>query len=128
MLNDYERLSLGGNGHDSGSSWILTGILFFGLFVLSPREDRLHRRTADGAVGGWALRRCPRRAQRGVHHGNGDGERAWETRAGAIPKRRPGRYLPFFSGAEPHRREGPGRGDSGSRSAGGRVTTQPCGV
>ena len=114
MLDDYERLSLGGNGHDSGSSRILTGILFFGLFELSPRDDR--------------FRRCPRRAQRGVRHGNGYGEPAWETRAGAIPKRRTGRYLPFFSGAEPHRREGPGRGDSGSRSAGGRVATQPCGV
>ncbi len=35
MLDDYERPSFSANGHDIYSSWILTGVLFFGLFVVS---------------------------------------------------------------------------------------------
>ncbi len=64
MMDDYERPSFRVNGHDISSSWILTDVLFFGLFVISPREDRFCRRTADGAGGGWALLRRARRAER----------------------------------------------------------------
>lgn len=35
MLDDYERPSSSLNGHDIISSWILIGVLFFGLFVFS---------------------------------------------------------------------------------------------
>lgn len=35
MLDDYERPSSSENGHDIFSSWILAGILFFVLIVLS---------------------------------------------------------------------------------------------
>jgi len=35
MLDDHERPSFSGDGHDIYASWILTGGLFFGLFVVS---------------------------------------------------------------------------------------------
>ena len=35
MLDDYERPSSSVNHHDVISSWILAGILIFGLFMFS---------------------------------------------------------------------------------------------